>query len=128
MMIGDRLRTIRIKRQLTLGNLNKLTGLSSAHLTRLENGKAEPSLEAVEKLARALGVSMHCILYGEEDPPALPNLPNRLTADDIVSAIPQKSRPDLPKSGAQTLRKEDKMIPRFDIFKTDKHGHLIWCA
>lgn len=128
MMIGDRLRIIRKKRQLTLGNLKNLTGLSSAYLTRVEKGKELPSLDAVEKLAHALGVSMHRILYGEEDPPALPNLPNRLTTDDIVGAIPKNSRPDQPKSGAQTLRKERCVLPRFDIFKTDKHGHLIWCA
>jgi transcriptional regulator with XRE-family HTH domain len=128
MTIGDRLRAIRKKRHLTLGGLTELTGLSPAHLSRVENGKAKPSLDAVEKWARALQVPMHHILYGEEELPALPNLPDRLTADDIVEAIPQSSRPGPPKGGAQPLRKERPVIPRFDIFKADKDGHLIWCA
>ena len=43
-----------------------------------------PSIETLEKLARALEVPMYQLLYGGEEPPALPNLPKRKSAADIV--------------------------------------------
>lgn len=83
-MIGDRLRIIREAKQLTQGDIEERSGLPRAYVSQVENGEVIPSLDAVEKWARALQIPMHQIFYDSEKPPAHPHLPNRLTADDIV--------------------------------------------
>jgi len=83
-MIGDRLRAIREAKQLTQEDIAERTGFSQACVSRVEKGDAIPSIETVEKWARALQVPVHQLFYGEGEPPSLPNLPNRLTADDLI--------------------------------------------
>jgi len=53
---------------------------------RVENGHAVPDFETLEKWAAALGVRMHQLFYDSDRPPDLLNLPNRLTAEDIIRA------------------------------------------
>ena len=43
-----------------------------------------PSVETLEKFARALEVPMYQLFYDGENPPKLPNLPKRKSADDVV--------------------------------------------
>jgi hypothetical protein len=48
------------------------------------NGHAVPAIETLEKMARALEIQMYKLFYDGEEPPKLPNLPTRKTADDIL--------------------------------------------
>ena len=82
--IGEQLRKIRERKRLTQKDIEERTGLSQAYVSRVENGDSVPNQETVEKWARALGVGVHQILCSGIEPPALPNLAGRLTADDIV--------------------------------------------
>jgi len=84
MIIGDRLRALREEKKLSQGDMEKRTGLLRCYVSRVENGHTVPSIETLEKLARALEVPMYQLLYGGEEPPALPNLPKRKSAADIV--------------------------------------------
>ena len=52
-------------------------------ISRVENGHTVPAVETLEKFARALEVPMYRLYYDGEEPPKLPNLPKRRTADDI---------------------------------------------
>ncbi len=54
------------------------------YISRVENGHTIPSIETLEKLARALEIPLYQLFYDGEEPPALPNLAKRRTADDIV--------------------------------------------
>lgn len=80
MLIGDRLRAIREAKNLSQGDIEKRTGLLRPYLSRIENGHTVPSLETLEKLARALEVPLYQLFYGAEEPSALPRLPKRKTA------------------------------------------------
>lgn len=52
--------------------LSKLTGISPAFLSDLTNGKANPSLKTMEKIAQALGVSLPWLLESTDlDPQSL---------------------------------------------------------
>jgi transcriptional regulator with XRE-family HTH domain len=84
MIIGDRLRAIREQKNLSQGDIEKRTGLIRCYVSRVENGHTVPSLETIEKFARALEVPLYQLFYEGETPPALPHLPNRRTSDDIV--------------------------------------------
>src|ERR1700693_2823851 len=84
MIIGDHLRAIRETKKLSQGEIEKRTGLLRCYISRVENGHTVPAIETLEKLARALEIPMYQLFYEGEEPPALPNLPKRKTADDIA--------------------------------------------
>ena len=83
MVIGDRLRALREEKQFSQGEVEKRTGLLRCYISRVENGHTVPSVETLEKFARALEVPMYQLFYDGEEPPKLPNLPKRRTADDV---------------------------------------------
>jgi transcriptional regulator with XRE-family HTH domain len=84
MIIGERLRTLREVKKLSQGDIEKRTGLLRCYISRVENGHTVPAIETLEKMARALEVPLYQLFYDGEEPPELPNLPKRKTADDIV--------------------------------------------
>src|SRR5579863_5404146 len=84
MIIGDRLRVLREQKQFSQGEIEKRTGLLRYYISRVENGHTVPAVETLEKFARALEVPMYQLFYDGEEPPKLPNLPKRKTADDIA--------------------------------------------
>jgi transcriptional regulator with XRE-family HTH domain len=84
MNIGDRLRTLREEKKITQGEVEKRTGVLRTYLSRVENGHTVPSVETLEKFARALEVPMYQLFYDGEEPPKLSNLPKRKSAADIL--------------------------------------------
>jgi transcriptional regulator with XRE-family HTH domain len=84
MIIGDRLRELRESKRLSQGDIEKRTGLLRCYISRVENGHTVPAIETLEKLARALEIPLYQLFYDGEEPPKLPNLLKRKTADDIV--------------------------------------------
>lgn len=87
MIIGDRLQALRQAKGFSLGDVEKRTGLLRYYISRVENGHAVPTVETLEKIAWALEVPVHQLFYDGDEPPSLPNLPNRLTADDVALGI-----------------------------------------
>ena len=84
MIIGDRLRALREEKKFSQGDIEKRTGLLRCYIYRVENGHTVPAIETLEKMARALEVPLYQLFYDGEEPPELPNLPKRKSADDIV--------------------------------------------
>ena len=84
MIIGDRLRALREEKKFSQGDIEKRTGLLRCYISRVENGHTVPAIETLEKLARALEVPLYQLFYDGEEPPELPNLPKRRTADEIA--------------------------------------------
>jgi transcriptional regulator with XRE-family HTH domain len=84
MIIGDRLRALREEKKFSQGDVEKRTGLIRCYISRVENGHTVPAVETLEKFARALEIPMYQLLYDGEEPPTLPNLPRRKSADDIA--------------------------------------------
>jgi len=84
MIIGERLRVLREAKRFSQGEIEKRTGLLRAYVSRVENGHTVPAVETLEKFARALEVPMYQLFYDGEEPPKLPYLPKRKSADDIA--------------------------------------------
>jgi transcriptional regulator with XRE-family HTH domain len=83
MIIGDRLREMRVEKKLSQGDIEKRTGLLRCYISRVENGHTVPAIETLEKLARALEIPLYQLFYEGEEPPNLPNLLKRRPSDDI---------------------------------------------
>lgn len=84
MVICDRLRELREGKNLSQGDIEARTGVFRCYISRVENGHTVPSIETLEKMARALEVPLYQLFYDGEKPPQLPNLLKRKTSDDIV--------------------------------------------
>jgi transcriptional regulator with XRE-family HTH domain len=83
-VIGERSRALREEKKLSQGDIEKKTGLLRCYVSRVENGHTVPAVETLEKFARALEVPMYQLFYDGEEPPKLPNLLMRKSADDIA--------------------------------------------
>ena len=62
---GTRLREARLAAGLSQSELEDLSGIPKARLSRYENGHVEPSIQTLNRLARALNVS-EASLLGDE--------------------------------------------------------------
>jgi transcriptional regulator with XRE-family HTH domain len=71
MVIGQRLRALREYKNLSQGDIEKRTGLLRCYVSRVENGHTSPSIESLEKFARALEVPIFQLFYDGEKPPHL---------------------------------------------------------
>jgi transcriptional regulator with XRE-family HTH domain len=70
MVIGERLKALREQKKMSQGDIEKRTGLLRVYISRVENGHTVPSIETLEKFARALEVPMYALFYEGEKPPA----------------------------------------------------------
>jgi transcriptional regulator with XRE-family HTH domain len=73
-VIGERLKTLREQKKMSQGDIEKKTSLLRCYISRVENGHTVPSIETLEKMARALEVPMYQLFYDGDEPPA-PELP-----------------------------------------------------
>lgn len=69
MMIGQRLRELRESKKLSQGDMEKRTGLLRCYTSRVENGHTVPSVDTLEKYARALEIPMYRLFYEGDKPP-----------------------------------------------------------
>ena len=84
MLIGDRLRGLRQAKNLSQGDIQERTGLLRAYVSRVENGHTVPSIETLEKLARALGVPLYQLFYDGAERPKPLHLPKRIAVKDVT--------------------------------------------
>jgi len=74
MIIGDRLRLLRGRKNLSQGDIEKQTGLLRCYISRVENGHTVPAIETLEKWAHALGMPLYQVLSDGEEPPEPPKI------------------------------------------------------
>ncbi len=74
MNVGERLRALREERKLSQGAIEKRTGLLRCYLSRVENGHTVPSIQTIEKLARALELPLYRLFYEGKVPLELKTL------------------------------------------------------
>ncbi|MGF9741832.1 helix-turn-helix transcriptional regulator [Priestia megaterium] len=67
-MIGDRIRTIRVQKRMTLSNLAEKANVTKSYLSNIErNISNNPTIEFVEKVALALNMKPESLLGWEKD-------------------------------------------------------------
>jgi transcriptional regulator with XRE-family HTH domain len=69
MIIAERLRALREEKRLSQGEVESRTGLLRCYISRVEHGNTAPSVETLEKLARAFDMKLYQLLYDGPDPP-----------------------------------------------------------
>lgn len=106
MVLGKRIRIVREQKGFSQGDIEKRCGLLRCYISRVENGRTVPSLETLEKFARALEVPLHELFYEGAEPPAMP----ALSAEEI--ALRQKTRSSFGQFAAhfQGLTAQDRQV------------------
>lgn len=84
MQIGARLRMLRDEKGLSQGDIEERTGLMRCYVSRLENGHTIPSLETLERLAKALEVPLYKMFYSDAGEAASSNLTRRKTLEELA--------------------------------------------
>lgn len=89
MQLNERLRELRNERGLRLKDIAENAGISVPYLSDLERGRTNPSLETLQTLAGAYGITVHDLLegvefYGGATEAALPKGLADLVADPVL--------------------------------------------
>src|ERR1017187_6665487 len=79
-----RLRALRENKQMSQGDVEKVTGMLRCYISRVENGHTIPSLQTLERFAGALEVPLQEMFYSGEGEPPTPNLTQRSTLDELA--------------------------------------------
>jgi transcriptional regulator with XRE-family HTH domain len=74
MQIGQKLKELREAKNLSQGHIEKRTGLLRCYTSRVECGHTVPTIETLEKYARALESPLYKFFYEGEEPPTKPKL------------------------------------------------------
>jgi transcriptional regulator with XRE-family HTH domain len=74
MVIGEKLKFLREQQNMSQGDIEKRSGLLRCYISRVENGHTVPSVDTLEKMARALEVPMYRLFTDDEHVNA-PNIP-----------------------------------------------------
>jgi transcriptional regulator with XRE-family HTH domain len=69
MYISERLKQFRESQNLSQGDIEERTGLLRCYVSRVENGHTTPSIETLEKFARALNAPLYQLFYDGEEVP-----------------------------------------------------------
>ncbi|HWO27942.1 MAG TPA: helix-turn-helix transcriptional regulator [Candidatus Acidoferrum sp.] len=65
MLIGERRKALRVQKNLSQGDIEKRTGLIRCYISRVENGHTVPSVDTLEKMARALEIPIYRLFTGD---------------------------------------------------------------
>src|SRR6266481_760105 len=68
MSIGERVRRLREEKKLSQGDIEHRTGMLRAYISRVEHGHVSPSIETLEKFARALEIPLYRLFYDGRKP------------------------------------------------------------
>ena len=109
MLIGERIRAIREAKNLSQGDIETRTGLIRCYVSRVENGHTVPSLETIEKFARAFEIPLYQFFYEGTAPPDSGDVRE---ADDAAEIVWGRSRKEI--NYWKTLRRLVGRMPTAD--------------
>jgi transcriptional regulator with XRE-family HTH domain len=92
MVIGQKVRELREAKKLSQGDIEHKTGLLRSYTSRVENGHTVPSVDTLEKYARALEVPLYRF-FTDGQQVKIPNLPQ--SRDDDTWGTGGKERGEL---------------------------------
>ena len=118
--LGAKIRRARRERDMTLEALAEASGTSVAHLSRLESGERQPSLDGLLKLAFGLGVPFDELLEEPEEPG--PGTVVRGAEAPFYESWALRFQPLMPEAGPEGLTAVKIVFPA-DRVDTEHHEH-----
>lgn len=84
MLIGHRLRELRLKKNLSQTDVEERSGMQRAYISQIENNHKTPTVETLEKFARALEVPMYRFFHEGDKPPEPPIHPHIIAEESAI--------------------------------------------
>lgn len=78
-MVGENIRRVRNDKKISINKLSKLSGVALGFLSDIENGKTNPSIPTLTKIAKVLDVPVSEFFRGEPFKPLRP-----INLDEVV--------------------------------------------
>lgn len=67
-MLGERIKTFRTEQKMSISELAEKAGVAKSYLSSIERNKqTNPSIQFIEKVSEALGVSVNELLYNSDE-------------------------------------------------------------
>jgi transcriptional regulator with XRE-family HTH domain len=82
--LGQTIKELRSQHNLTIAEVSKLVGISRGMLSKIENGLTSTSMETLEQLANALGVTLSRLFQGYNKPIESPQLVQKGKGLEVV--------------------------------------------
>lgn len=118
MNIGERIKTLRERKGLTQGDIEKRSNLLRCYISRVEDGHTIPTLENLERFSRALEVPL-CTLFSDGCEIAASSL---LTAEQIAWASGSDASVHRLMALFERLKRRDRRI----VIETAERLSKIW--
>lgn len=96
--IGERIKTLRQQRKLTLADVAAMASLSASHLSQIERDKTTPSLTTLTSIAKVLEVNLRDLFESKENQVYIARATYGPENGDVVLGV-RKSRLTSPESG-----------------------------
>jgi len=103
----DNLKRIRTNKSISQSELSERTGIRQTTYSRIENGKVEPGIGTVEKIATGLGINATELFIDETSPET--SIKDKLTLIQTLTEYDQKLLEALIDSFIEKRQLEDKM-------------------
>lgn len=112
-VVGQKLRNARVNRGITQKELAEITGLSTAMITHLENGKVQASLDSIEKISESLGISICYLILEQEE------------VEEMIGAITPEMREILFDKNVQNVIGSICTFSKEEMIQVLNYVHLI---
>lgn len=108
-MNGNKIRLLRKEKDYTIEQLAQITGFTASYISQVERNKIEPSLSALNKISKALNVSLYFFLEEQRDKIVITRKEHRKT---IIS----EDKADV--SFLTQISDRDGIKPEFYVYET----------
>ena len=125
--LGARIRRARRERDMTLEDLAAASGTSVAHISRLESGERQPSLDGLLRLAFGLGVPLGELVEEPEEPE--PGTVVRGADAPFYERWSMRFQPLVPEAGPEGLSAMKVVFPADRVdpeHEPNEHGGQEW--
>lgn len=126
-MIGDNIKNTRLSKGMSAKTLSELTGLTQAYLSMLESNKRKnPSTDALQSIADALGVSVNDLL--DNGPSGNVVVPEEYTDKYIVTKKDKEQYAREMKKANEAFFLDDELSEEAKKEMLDLMSELFWKA
>ena len=92
MNTGNKIKEVRIKKNISQTQLAETLGTSQSAITAIENNKRIPKIETLERIAEALDVSVLALLPSSVSDGAIVPTPEERTLLETISSLNQEGK------------------------------------
>jgi transcriptional regulator with XRE-family HTH domain len=110
MLVGDRIRAISESKKLSQGDIEQRSQLLRCYISRVENSHTIPSIETLEKIARALEIETCQLFLDSDRAPKDLKLPKLKNGTSHLSAKEQRQAMEIGRLFTRIKRPRDRQL------------------